>query len=57
MKELLQKIGKQANYEINGLTVAVKVLDIKQSYGKIRYLITPIKGEGETWVEQLTFLK
>ncbi len=51
----MAKIGKQAIYRVNGLNFLVKVLDVKQSYGKIRYLITPIKGSDETWVEQLNF--
>lgn len=58
MKELLEKIGKQALYNANGFgsfMVKVKVLDVKMSYGKVRYLITPMSGSGEIWVEQLNF--
>ncbi len=33
--------------------VQVKVLDIKRAYGKVRYLITPVKGSGELKVEGL----
>lgn len=31
--------------------VSVKVQDIKISYGKTRYLISPVDGSGEVWVE------
>jgi hypothetical protein len=55
MKELLEKIGKEAKCKLGGLLVTVIVLDVKVSYGKTRYLITPIAGSGEIWVEGLNF--
>ena len=32
----------------------VKVLDIKYSYGHVRYVVEPIKGKGQLTTEKLT---
>lgn len=54
MKELLKLIGKTGSVNSNGLVTYVKILDIKKSYGRTRYQVTPLKGEGEVWVEDVT---
>lgn len=55
MKEILtQYVGKKGTIFIGGLNVEVKVLDIKNSYGRTRYLVTPVKGSGEVWVESVS---
>jgi hypothetical protein len=49
----LEDLRKQkVRYEINGLRIMVKVLDAKMSYGNVRYLITPVEGSNEIWVNQ-----
>ena len=53
MKELLQNIGKEASVNIGELKVSVKILDVKMSYGKTRFLITPLSGSGEVWIENI----
>lgn len=53
MKELMKAVGKKGEIEIGNLKVKVKVLDVKQSYGRSRYLVTPVSGSRETWVEQI----
>ena len=35
------------------IKVKVEILEIKKSYGRIRYLITPIEGEGQLWIEKI----
>lgn len=35
------------------IKVEVKVLDLKNQYGVIRYKVTPVKGSGEVWVETI----
>jgi len=57
MKELMQSIGKKGTITAGGLRVNVKVLDVKQSYGRDRYLVTPLSGTGEVWVESITLQK
>ena len=49
--EMAQAIGKPVLYESHGLQFVCVVVDIKVSYGQPRFLITPMKGRGQTWVE------
>ena len=49
-------IGKEAMIETNGLRLKVLVKDHKQSYGKDRWLVTPVAGSGNIWVERLSVL-
>lgn len=53
MKEKYELIGEERNITLGGLTVTVKILDYKTSYGRDRYLVTPVAGEGKVWVEKL----
>ena len=50
--EALQYIGKRAYWTPgNGLSFAVVIKDMKTSYGCKRYLVAPVEGQGETWVQ------
>ena len=56
--ELKDVIGAKAAIRIgtfgeNGLVVQVTVKDVKFSYGRERYLVTPVAGAGEVWVERI----
>lgn len=59
MIEEIKEIGRNAyTYMRSSINtpkfqVEVKILDIKYSYGNKRYLVTPIKGSGEGWVEKI----
>jgi hypothetical protein len=33
-----------------GFTVAVRILDVRSSFGRIDVKVTPIVGSGDTWV-------
>lgn len=46
-------IGKVVKFESGGLSFEVKVIDVKNTYGRDRYQIEPVKGEGKIWVEKL----
>lgn len=50
--EIAAQIGKKGNIITGGFRINVKVLDFKTSYGKDRWLVTPLSGEGEVWTEQ-----
>lgn len=56
-KEVETYVGKKATVDMGGLTVEVKIVDVKKSYGRDRYLITPVAGKGEVWVEKVTLIK
>ena len=49
--ELSKAIGQPATINQGGLTVRVRISDVKQAYGCTRYLVTPLAGEGSVWVD------
>lgn len=52
MKELFEKyMNKKAYAFLGGLKVEVTITNIKQVWGKERFLITPISGSGAVWTE------
>jgi hypothetical protein len=49
-------IGKRANIRTTlpaGLTIKVQVLDYKFSYGNDRWLVRPVAGSGQAWVQKI----
>ena len=49
-------IGKRATIRTTlpaGLTIEVDVLDYKFSYGNDRWLIRPVAGSGQAWVQKI----
>ena len=54
LKEIEKFVGKTAEVTFGKLTVKVLVKDIKSAYGRDLYLITPVEGSGEQWVEKVT---
>lgn len=58
MKELIEKyVGKKATINCAGLQIEVNIVDVKMSYGKERFKVSPVAGKGEVWVEQVTLIK
>lgn len=49
--EILKLIGQPADAAINGLTVRVRISDVKTAYGNVRYQVTPLSGSGSVWVD------
>lgn len=52
-KEIANYIGKQGWIEFGKLMVDVEILDYKRSYGRDRWLVTPVSGSGQVWVENV----
>ena len=51
MKEYINIIGRKAiMHDDRGVVWNVYIKDVRQSYGRVDYLISPASGEGETWV-------
>ena len=55
MQELIANIGKTAVIRLNDMDFQIKIVDVKQAYGKIRYQVTPAHFEdgsqpGKAWV-------
>lgn len=54
MRALIEKyVGKKGRILAGGLGVDVEIVDVKMSYGKERFLVIPIAGDGATWVESV----
>lgn len=51
MTDLSRYVGQECRYYVNGLMITVKILAAKRSYGRTRYLVSPIAGEKSVWVE------
>lgn len=50
-KELSELIGKSALLTTElSLTVPVTIADVRQAYGRTDFLIKPVNGSGERWV-------
>lgn len=44
--------GRTARFEpVPGIYFNVRIVDTKMSYGRLRFLIQPLAGAGEKWVE------
>ncbi len=53
MKESLDKyVDKEGSVLLNGLRINVRCIDYKESYGKPRWLVVPLSGMGQAWIEQ-----
>lgn len=50
-QEAISILNSYATINQGGLTVNVRITDVKQSYGVIRYQVTPISGFGSIWVD------
>jgi hypothetical protein len=49
--QMAKVIGAQGYLRTNDLQVLVTVLDIKQAYGRTRYVVAPVHGHGTATVE------
>lgn len=49
--DLSRYVGQECRYYVNGLMITVKILAAKRSYGRTRYLITPLAGSKSMWVQ------
>jgi hypothetical protein len=50
--KVLSTVGKKGSISVGGFRVEVEVIDYKNSYGRDRYLVSPVAGSGEIWTEQ-----
>jgi hypothetical protein len=54
--KILQSVGKRGVIVAGGLTINVTVLDYKTAYGKERWLVAPVSGAGEVWVQKVNII-
>jgi hypothetical protein len=49
--EMLPALGQYMYVRFESISVLSRVVNVKQSYGRVRIQIVPVNGEGEQWVE------
>lgn len=54
MQNELDKIGTTIRINFKELVIDVKILNVKFVFGRYAYLVTPVAGTGETWVDNRT---
>ncbi len=56
MKEKFINVGKKGVVRVGGLKVEVEILDYKKVYGHDRWLVSPISGAGEVWIQDVEII-
>jgi hypothetical protein len=57
MKNLIEKyVGKGATIRVKNFKFEVLINDVRTSYGKEQFLVSPMSGSGESWVEEIELL-
>ena len=51
-KELQKYIGKEYILPIKGIRIPVKVVDVKENWGRVILEVEPTSGEGSAWFER-----
>ena len=52
MKDELKRIGTEAVLSIDGLHIHVRILDVRQAFGRIDYNVQPLAGSGTKWISK-----
>lgn len=50
-REMMPAVGQTALLLIENFSIPVRVADVKHVYGRPRFLVRPLAGNGEQWVE------
>jgi hypothetical protein len=56
--ELIGKTGHiitESRRDSVGLSVDVRIVDVRQAYGKTQFQITPLSGNGLVWIDDFRF--
>lgn len=54
IQELAQQIGTRGLIDLGTaepMLVAVEIVNVKVAYGRPRYMVRPVEGQGANWVE------
>lgn len=51
VQQLIPAIGQDVMVRFESIVVACKVVDAKNSWGKVRVQIVPMSGTGTQWIE------
>lgn len=51
VKEMIGLIGTTVMIKVDGFSVPMTINDAKTAYGNRRFLVSPVGGSGESWVD------
>lgn len=51
VKEMVDLIGTTVRVKVEGFYVPMTISDVKIAYGNKRLLVSPVGGEGESWID------
>jgi hypothetical protein len=49
--EMAQSIGKTGFLQIDKMQFHVKILNVRESFGRLDFHVTPVDGNGSQWVD------
>ena len=52
IKEMAKLIGTEVLIRTESWNVPMWIQDVKETYGKVRLLVTPVHGSGAAWVDE-----
>ena len=50
VNELKGAVGRKGYFQVHGLEVKVEILDVRQVFNRVDYLVQPEAGRGSSWV-------
>ena len=50
VNELKGAVGRKGYFLVHGLEVKVEILDVRQVFNRVDYLVQPEAGRGSAWV-------
>lgn len=55
-KESAALVGKKAVMTHGTIKINVRILDLKEHFGRVDYLVTPLSGSGQQWSKNIEIL-
>ena len=51
VSQMAKMIGQNGHiFGAGDMRISVRIVDVKVSYGQVRYQITPLAGDGTAWI-------
>lgn len=48
-REARAMLGQTGTLELGALRIEVKIVDLREVYGRVDFLVTPVAGSGQVW--------
>ena len=50
VNELKRAVGRKGYLQVHGLEIKIEILDVRQVFNRVDYLVEPEAGRGSSWV-------